>query len=480
MDGEGTYDQILVDVTTYVFHYQIDSEQAWQRARLALLDSLGCAMETLALSAECGRIIGPVVPSTIVPHGFHLPGTAYQLDPVKGAFDLGSLIRYLDHNDAYPGREWGHPSDNLGALLAVSDWRSRSPGPADAVRPPPTLRTLLAGLIEAYEIQGCFQIRNAFNRRGLDHTLLVRTAATAVASWLLGLSERQTLAALSHAWQDGACLRTFRQAPNAGPRKGWAAGDACARAVQLALLAQAGQPGAPSVLTDAQWGFYTTLFGGRTFELPRAFGSWVMETVFFKLIPAEGHGIVAIEAAVQLAQTMARQGLSPADHIARVHVGTQALAMSIINKTGRLRNRADRDHCLQYMLAVVLLKGAVIETEDYDDASPWAADERVDALRQKIDMVEDEGFTRDYYDQRVRSGASRVAIVLKDGSALPEVVVEFLVGHPTRKDTVEQVKRKFRRNMGLRFAPEKIEEIMRAVEDDQMRVCDFVDLFDKK
>lgn len=478
-EDEETYDHVLVDITTYVFHHKIDSSRAWQRARIALLDSLGCAMETLALSAECRKLIGPVIPGTVVPNGFCLPGTSYQLDPVKGAFDLGTLIRYLDHNDAYPGAEWGHPSDNLGALISVSDWLSRTPTQnADLPqRPPPTLATLLCAQIKAYEIQGCFQIRNAFNKHGLDHTLLVKVASTAVTAWLLGLSELQTLAALSQAWQDGSPLRTFRQSPNTGPRKGWAAGDACMRAVHLALLTRAGQPGAASVLTDPRWGFYTTLFGGQPFELPRTYGSWVMESVFFKLIPAEGHGISAIEAAIELAKGMSQQGLDAEKDILNIHIRTQAAAFSIINKSGPLRNAADRDHCLQYMIAVVLLKGAVIETEDYSDDSPWAADGRVDALREKMTVVEDEGFTQDYHDHKVRSGANGIRIVLADGRELGEVVVKFPIGHPKRTDTLDMVKSKFRRNMSLLFESEKADEVIRAVEDDEMKVCDFINLF---
>lgn len=479
MNGE-IYDQVLVDIVTYVFHYEIKSSQAWQRARIALLDSLGCAIESLVLSSECRKLIGPFIPGTVVPHGFRLPGTSHQIDPVKGAFDMGTLIRYLDHNDAYPGAEWGHPSDNLGALLAVSDWLSRQPvvtSEQNAVKHQPTLRTLLTAQIKAYEIQGCFQIRNAFNKHGLDHTLLVKIASTALTSWLLGLSELETLAALSQAWQDGAPLRAFRQTPNTGPRKGWAAGDACMRAVHLALLTQAGQPGAPTVLTAPRWGFYETLFGGQAFDLPRTYGTWVMESVFFKIIPAEGHGISAIEATVELVALLAQNGLQAEHDIAAVHIRTQAAALSIINKTGPLRNAADRDHCLQYMIAVVLLKGTVIETEDYSDDSPWATDGRVETLRDKITVTEDEGFTRDYHDQNVRSGSSGVTIVLKDGRKLEEVVVEFPVGHPRRKDTLDKVLAKFRKNMSLLYHEDKAEEVIKAVKSDDSKVCDFLDLF---
>jgi len=477
-DDRGIYDQILLDIVTYVFHFEVTSPRAWERARIALLDSLGCAMESLAISPECVKLLGPVVPKTIVPNGFRLPGTSFQLDPVKGAFDLGTMIRYLDHNDAYPGAEWGHPSDNLGALIAVSDWLSRLADPAHT-GPPLTLRSLLTAQIKAYEIQGCFQIRNAFNAVGLDHTILIKVASTALISWLLGLSESQTLAALSQAWQDGHPLRTFRQAPNTGPRKGWAAGDACMRAMHLALLTRTGQPGAPKVLTAPRWGFYAAMFGDKEFVLPRPYGSWVMESVFFKLIPAEGHGISAVEATIQLAGMMAQQGLSAESDIEKVLIRTQAAACTIIDKKGHLYNAADRDHCMQYMLAVVLLKGRVIETSDYHDESPWASDPRVDALREKMHIVEDEQFTRDYHDQKVRSGASGVKIITKDGAQLEEVVVEFPFGHPKRPDTLRKVKEKFRRNMGLIFEDNKAEEVLKAVEIDDMAVHEFIDLLSK-
>ena len=307
-------------------------------------------------------MLGPVVAGTTVPNGFRLPGTSHQLDPVKGAFDLGTLIRYLDHNDAFPGAEWGHPSDNLGALLSVADWLSRTNTsaamPIDSggdihspsrTPPPTTMRTLLSAQIKAYEIQGCLQELNSFNAVGLDHTILVKIASTASVSWLLGLSEHQTLAALSQDFQDGHPLRTYRQAPNAEPRKGWAAGDACMRAVQRALLMRDGQPGAPTVLTAPRWGFYETLFRGREFLLKREYSSWVMETVAFKPIPAEGHAISAVEAALQLVDVMRRKNISAELDVERVRIRTQKPAYTIVNKSGPLRNAADRDHCLQFI-----------------------------------------------------------------------------------------------------------------------------------
>lgn len=499
------YDQVLIDIVRYVYYTPVNSILAYTRARAALLDALGCAIETLCVSSDCCAIIGPVVPGTTVPNGCRLPGTSHQLDPVKGAFDMGSLIRYLDHNDAYPGAEWGHPSDNLGALVAVADWISRSTsakkdttgqlgrtefsslkGNHKASLPPINhapeinLHTLLTAQIKAYEIQGVFQVRNAFNEHGLDHTILVKVASTAVGSWLLGLSESEALAALSQAWQDGHPLRTFRQAPNAGPRKGWAAGDACMRAVHLALLTKAGQPGAATVLSADRWGFQAALFGGKEFVLPRPYGSWVMESVFFKLIPAEGHAISAAEAALQLAQTMKQKDLSPERDIQTITIRTQKAAKTIIDKSGPLRNSADRDHCLQYIVAVVLLKGDMIETVDYMDDSPWATDLRVDVLRQKMTVTEDEDFTHEYHDQKVRSGANGITIQLANGECLDEVVVRFPIGHPGRNDTLDRVREKFRTNMRMMFEEGKAEEVLEAVERDDMPVHEFIDLFVKE
>ena len=484
-DGQ-SYDKVLQDIITYVYHFKIDRPEAWKRARLALLDALGCAIESLHVSPECAKMIGPVVPQTIVPNGFKLPGTSHQLDPVKGAFDLGSMIRYLDHNDAYPGAEWGHPSDNIGALLSVSDWLSRSDaskigstntvddsGSSTAI----TMRVLLSAQIKAYEIQGCLQELNSFNAVGLDHTALVKVASTALVAWLLGLSEDQAAAALSQAWQDGHPLRTFRQSPNAGPRKGWAAGDACMRAVHLALLTRAGQPGAPTVLTAPRWGLYATLLRGKELILRREYTSWVTETVFFKLIPAEAHGISAVEAALQLVKMMAEKGVSAEHDIETVRVRTQGPAYTIINKSGPLRNAADRDHCMQYIIAVVLLKGGVIETQDYLDDSPWASDERVDRLRAKIHLEEDAQFTADYRDPKKRSGSNALTVVLKGGVEMDMVQVDFPIGHPDRADTLDHVRSKFRANMAIAFQEEEIDAIVKAVEQDEMPVHEFVDLF---
>jgi 2-methylcitrate dehydratase len=463
------YDKVVVDIVEYVYDVPITSSLAFERARLALLDSLGCAIETLAHSSEARSFIGPVVPGTLVPNGFRLPGSLFELDPVKGAFDLGSLIRYLDHNDAYPGAEWGHPSDNLGAILAVAGWCSRSHAPI-------ALKDVLVAQIKAYEIQGLFQIKNSFNSHGLDHTILVKIASTAVVAHLMQLSKTQALSALSHAWQDGHPLRTFRHAPNAGPRKGWAAGDACSRAVHICLLARAGQPGAPNVLTTPRWGFYDALFGGKVFELPRPYGSFVIEYHFFKLIAAEAHAISAAQAAVQLVEIMKTDNVN-IDEIDRVTIRTQLAAKTIIDKVGPLHNRADRDHCLQYIIAVTLIKGSYVESTDYDDDSPWATDYRVENLRAKMIVVEDEKFTQDYLNPKVRSGANAIKIHLGDGRDPLEAEVHFPIGHPKHPETLDLVLHKFWINMkkGL-FSVATIQCVLDCVNRDDATIDELLNL----
>ncbi|KAI9708947.1 MAG: hypothetical protein M1820_003641 [Bogoriella megaspora] len=492
------YDEVLVRIVDYVFNYNIISEKAFQRARLALLDAFGCAVAAAASNEDCARLIGPVVENTHVPNGARVLGTAFALDPVKAAFDNGLLIRYLDHNDGFPGSEWGHPSDNLGAIVSVMDWLSRrqsahvagtgpsttSVGQLQEVQatespgtPRCTLHSLLVAQIKAYEVQGCFQISNAFNKVGLDHTILVKLASTAVVSWLIGLNYTQTLAAVSQVWQDGHPLRTFRQAPNTGPRKGWAAGDACMRAVHLALVTRAGQPGAPTVLTAPKWGFYATLFQNKEFVLPRPYGTWVMENIFFKTVAAEGHGITAVFAALRLCEVFRDLQVRPERDIACINIRTHAAAKIIIDKSGPLRNPADRDHCMQYLVAVTLLKGSVVEAEDYEDTSPWASDPRVDDLRLKMDIVEDETFTQDYHDVEKRHVTSALAVTLKDGRILDEVTVPVAAGHPLSSDTEKEVRIKFVKNMGTMFRSSQAEAAFKAVEDGELPVHRFVDLF---
>ncbi|KAI0923187.1 hypothetical protein AcV7_005770 [Taiwanofungus camphoratus] len=423
-------DAVIQSITDYVFDYEVASEKAWLRARVALLDSLGCAIEGVP---ACKSFIGPHIKGTVVPNGFPLPGTPYVLDPLKAAFDLGALIRYLDHSDAFPGAEWGHPSDNIGAILPVADWLSRLGN--DNI----TMKAVLEAIIKAYEIQGCFQMKNAFNKVGLDHVVLVKVASTAVISKLVGLSKPQTNDAISQAFADGQALRIYRQSPNTSPRKGWAAGDACMRAVHLVFMTRSGQPGFPTVLTAPRWGFYDTCFGGKPFVLPVPFRNMVVENYFTKLVAAEGHGIAGVEAALALSQTLRGR----LDAVRSIRIRTQEAAMTIIDKTGPLHNAADRDHCMRYMVAVTLLKGAWPRAQDYEDASPWAGDPRVDALRAKMTMEEDPQMTRDYHSPKARKGATALLVTMEDGTVLDEVLVERPLGHPWRAETLDKTKDKF-------------------------------------
>ena len=369
--------------------------------------------------------------------------------------------------------------DNLGAILATADVLSRATKEDVGQSSSMTMKHVLIALIKAYEIQGSFQIKNAFNKVGLDHVILVKVASTTMVSWLLGLSKDQARAAVSHAWVDGHPLRTYRQAPNAGPRKGWAGGDACMRAVHLALLVKAGQPAVKTALTTPRWGFYDVLFRGKQFELPKPFGSWVIENVLFKINTAEGHGLTAIEAALTIAEDLRARGLSIED-IANVRVRTQEAAMTIINKDGRLHNYADRDHCLKYMVAVVLLKNAQINTEDYQNDSAWANDPRVEALRQKIHLEEYSQFTRDYHDLEIRSLANSLLVRLVDGTQLDEVTVHFPQGHVKRGETLDLVRSKTKRNLGFKLSANQVDSIIALVDGPEfltLPVYKFVDLF---
>ncbi|KAL9579861.1 MAG: hypothetical protein Q9212_004846 [Teloschistes hypoglaucus] len=391
-------------------------------------------------------------------HGFRLPGTPFELDPVKGAFDMGTLIRYLDHNDALTGAEWGHPSENTD------------------LSPPMTIHTVLCALIKAYEIQGCFQLANAFNSVGLDHVVLVKVASTAVVSWLLGLTEPQAVDAISHAWMDGHPLRVYRHHQNTGPRKGWAGGDACMRAVHLALLTRSGQPGAPTVLSAPRWGFYDALFRGQEFSLPRPFGTWVVENVLFKVVPAEAHALCAMEAALILRRRLPESSIDLERGIHKLRIRTHAAACLIIDKPGQLNNAADRDHCMQYILAVTMLKGQQPEYQDYSDYSPWATDPTVTKLRAKMEIIEDEKFTKDYLCPQKRSMTSALSIRLPDGSWTGEICVEYPVGSPRHAETSKAVKDKIATNFSMLFESDKEKETerMMSVKGDTL-VRDFVD-----
>ena len=464
------WDQVLVDIVDYVRDFQPVSDLAWRSARLVLIDSLGCALEALEHPA-CTKLLGPVVPGATLANGARVPGTGFQLDPVKAAFDIGAAIRWLDFNDTWLAAEWGHPSDNLGAILAVADWRSRGGAPL-------SMREVLACAIKAHEIQGVMALKNSFNQVGLDHVALVKLASTAVVSSLLGLDSAQALAALSQVFVDGQSLRTYRHAPNTGSRKSWAAGDACSRAVRLALIAQAGEMGYPGALTAPAWGFYDVSFQGRPFRFERNYGSYVIENVLFKIsYPAEFHAQSAVEAAMTLHQRLRALGRG-IDDIEKIVIRTQAACMRIIDKHGPLDNPADRDHCIQYMVAVPLLFGRLTAADYEDDV---AADPRIDALRARIRCVEEPQFTADYHDPGKRSIANGLTVHFKDGSALDEVLVEYPIGHPRRRDEgLPLLGEKFRRNLARRFDAQRQQRILEVALDqarlEAMPVRDFMDL----
>jgi 2-methylcitrate dehydratase len=464
------YDQVLLDIADYVSDYTIQSELAYITARNCLIDTLGCGLEALEYPA-CTKLLGPIVPGTIVPNGAKVPGTKYQLDPVQAAFNIGAIIRWLDFNDTWLAAEWGHPSDNLGGILAVADWLSRSGVPL-------TMREVLTALIKAHEIQGCLALENSFNKVGLDHVVLVKVASTAVVSQMLRLSREQILAALSLAWVDGQSLRTYRHAPNTGSRKSWAAGDATSRAVRLALMAQAGEMGYPSVLTAKVWGFYDVSFRGQPFRFQRPYGSYVMENVLFKIsFPAEFHSQTAVEAAMTLRGRLVAAGKS-AEDISSIQLRTHEACIRIIDKKGPLNNPADRDHCVQYMVAVPLIFGH-LKASDYEDS--FAADPRIDALREKMVCSEDPAFTADYHDPEKRSIANSLTLTLSDGSTFTETV-EYPLGHRRRRsEGIPLLEVKFRRNLARRFSPEQQQAILQVSLDQQtleaMPVHEYVDLY---
>jgi 2-methylcitrate dehydratase len=418
-------DQPMVDIADYVIDYTIDSREAYDTARYMLLDSLACAM--LAMKFEgCVQHLGPIVPGATLPGGATVPGTNFELDPAQAAFNIGTQIRWLDFNDTWLAAEWGHPSDNLGAILAVADYLSRKEL-RDGGQPL-TVRDVLTAAIKAHEIQGCYALKNSFNRVGLDHVILVRLASTAVATAMLGGGKDEVVNAVSHSWIDNGALRTYRHAPNTGPRKSWAAGDACRRAVTHALNATQKQVvGYPSALTAKTWGFYDVAFGGKPFEFERPFGSYVMENVLFKIsFPAEFHAQTAVECAMQL-HPLVKDRL---DQIERIEIQTQEAGVRIIDKTGPLANYADRDHCLQYMVAVPLIFGRLTAGDYNDDI---AADPRIDALRAKMAVSENPQFTRDYFDPGKRYIGNSVQVFFKDGSATDKVSIDFPIGHRKRR-----------------------------------------------
>jgi 2-methylcitrate dehydratase len=437
-------DQVLVDIVDYVLHYDNISELAHSTAHYCLLDTIGCGLEALTYPA-CTKLLGPIVPGASMPGGARVPGTSYELDPVQAAFNIGAIIRWLDFNDTWLAAEWGHPSDNLGGILATADWLSRNGSPI-------TMGAVLDAMIRAHEIQGILALENSFNRVGLDHVVLVKVASTAVVGRLLGMSRDELINALSLAFVDGQSLRTYRHAPNTGSRKSWAAGDATSRAVRLALIARTGEMGYPTVLTAKTWGFYDVSFKGKPFTFQRPYGSYVMENVLFKIsFPAEFHAQTAAEAAMIL------HGVNT-DDIAHIRIRTHEAAIRIIDKKGPLNNPADRDHCIQYMIAIPLLFGR-LTAADYEDAV--AADPRIDALRDKMECVEDPQFTRDYHDPEKRSIANALTITLKDGTVLDEVVVEYPIGHKRRRaEGIPKLLDKFRTNLARIYAAKQQAEVL--------------------
>lgn len=470
------WDQVLVDIVDYVQHAEIKSQIAYETARNCLIDTLGCGLEALEYPA-CKKLLGPIVPGTVVPNGAKVPGTQFQLDPVQAAFNIGAMIRWLDFNDTWLAAEWGHPSDNLGGILATADWLSRNA--VAAGKKPLLMKDVLTGMIKAHEIQGCIALENSFNKVGLDHVVLVKVASTAVVSQMMGLSRDEILNAVSLAWVDGQSLRTYRHAPNTGSRKSWAAGDATSRAVRLALMAKTGEMGYPSVLTAKTWGFYDVLFKGQPFKFQRPYGCYVMENVLFKIsFPAEFHAQTAVEAAMTLHGQLAAAGKRVED-IKKITIRTHEACIRIIDKKGPLDNPADRDHCIQYMVALPLIHGR-LTAADYEDNV--AADPRIDILRDKIVCVEDPRFTADYHDASKRSIANALSVEFNDGSKFDEVVVEYPIGHARRRtDGIPLLVAKFKTNLARMFPSKQQNTILAASLDQKtleaMAVNDYVDMY---
>ncbi len=451
------FDDELQSIADYVLSHPKLSDEALQTAQLCLMDTLGCGMLALKYP-ECRKLLGPVVEGTQVPLGARVPGTAFRLDPIKAAWDIGCMVRWLDFNDTWLAAEWGHPSDNLGAILAVTDWVSQQR--AHQGKPPLTMQTVLEAMIKAHEIQGVLALENSFNAVGLDHVVLVKVASTAVASWLLGGTREQIINALSHAWVDGQALRTYRHAPNAGSRKSWAAGDATSRAVHLALISLRGEMGIPTALSAPKWGFYEVSFGGQCFSLPRDFGCYVMENVLFKLqYPAEFHAQTACEAGVILHSEL--QGRF--DEIEKILITTHESAIRIISKEGDLANPADRDHCLQYMTALALLFGDV--TADFYEDEFHQQHPEIDELRAKMEVVESKKFSKDYLDPSKRSIANAIQVFFKDRSCTEVVTVEYPIGHRRRREeSIPVLKSKFKQNLASRFPAHQVRQLIELCE----------------
>ena len=462
-------DKLLVELADYAASYVCASREAIDTARYNLIDTLGCGLLALRFP-ECTKLLGPVVPGAILTNGARVPGTDWQLEPVQAAFNIGTMIRWLDYNDTWLAAEWGHPSDNLGGILALADYLTRTKQKSF------TVGDVLQAMIKAHEIQGILALENSYNRVGLDHVLLVRVASSAIAAAMLGGSKQQIISALSNAWTDGGALRVYRHAPNTGPRKSWAAGDATSRGVRLALMALQGEMGYPSVLTAKTWGYYDVLFKGKPFTMGRPLASYVMENVLFKIsFPAEFHAQTAVECAVQLHD----QVKTRLDHVDRVVITTQESAIRIIDKSGPLHNPADRDHCIQYMTAIGLIFGE-LTADHYEDKV--AKDPRIDAIRNKMTCVEDPRYTQEYLDADKRSIANAVQIFFKDGTSTAKVAVEYPIGHRRRRaEGMPLLVQKFEANLASRFNPAQCAEIMNLCDDrnrlDSTPVDKFTDMF---
>ena len=470
------FDEPIKKIVDFVYNKEIESSEAYVTARYCLMDTIGCGLLALNFK-DCVNLLGPHVEGTSVPNGVRVPGTNYVLDPVKGAWDIGAIIRWLDFNDTWLAAEWGHPSDNLGGILSAADYvsqKSVSQGKQSL-----KIKDVLTAMIKAHEIQGVLALENSFNRVGLDHVLLVKIASTAVISFLMGLSKDQALNAVSQSFVDGQSLRTYRHAPNAGPRKSWAAGDATSRALNLVLITQKGQIGYPSAITAPTWGFQDVLFKGNSLSLPQEFSSYVMENILFKIsFPAEFHAQTAVEAAVKLHPEI----IDRIGEIEKINIITHESAIRIISKEGELNNPADRDHCIQYMTAIGLLKGNLI-AEDYEDEV--AQDPRIDALRNKMQVEENTDYSKDYLNPEKRSIANELQIFFSDGSSTEKIEVEYPIGHRRRREEgIPVLINKFEENLKTQFSSSRANKILDICNDqlelENTSVTDFMELLIKE
>lgn len=483
--AEREFDPEITDVANYVHNVKVESNLAFDTARWVFIDTLGCGLKALEFQ-QCKDILGPVVEGTVVPNGTKVPGTPYQLDPVLGAFNIGAMIRWLDFNDCWLAAEWGHPSDNLGAILATADWISRTNRAGGKLGNGKVLkvRDVLEAMIKAHEIQGCMALENSFNKVGLDHVVLVKVASTAVVAKMLGLSEAQTRDAVSQAWCDGQSMRTYRHSPNTMSRKSWAAGDACEKAVNLCLKVMRGEGGMPTVLSAPTWGFYDVNFGGKPFKFQRPYGSYVMENVLFKVsYPAEFHSQTAIEAAKRINAKLREMGKT-AEDIESVTNRTHEACIRIIDKQFKpMDNFADRDHCVQYMVSTMFVFDR-LEATDYTDGSEAATSQLVESLRQRITCVEDPQFTKDYHDPEKRTIANALTVKLRNGTVLEEEVVEAPLGHKLRREEAKpEILAKYKRHLGPHFLAEHVDKLVALSQDgkalEEMDVDKYVDLYVK-